>query len=475
MPDQRYLVSNFREILSIIEGLRVSRSPGRGMRHISVRPVVERGLRLSEVDLITNEKAGEFPILLEVDESIDVQLPAVQTKTIPLSSVKRVILRVENERDLILNRTFENASPEGLDFTLDERLFQGFGAPRFTKRDGGPARDGKGWYKADWVCGGLAATLAAIRLHPETRSQSATTFLNTSSGRTLLTILDQSSGKQGSVDELIDLLSNISGSGDLYGEDLLERSVSVLKKTDLDCAILSGFEKRMRGILSSDIVRKPDELTDKGDIVLRALSLLIQRPTTYEILEDRVGDNFPGLHVFLTAAMLSGVREGLARLPWMLKAHDVELIGTLGSLIEDDIDSPLRVSSFIQNRKTETETGSEAQSGSEYGASSGPEYERAETRSFEICKLSNKATVGRALTGLADKPSSWRIICDDNETLHLRISLAPANNATAIEAEAKKAILSWKKRAISITKARTKKVAEKKDSDVLPGLLEQPE
>lgn len=475
MPDQRYLVSNFREILSSLEGLRVSRNPGRGMRHISVRPVVEGGLRSTEVDLITNAKVGEFAILIEVDNSVDVKFQAAQARTFPLSSVKRLIVRVEDDRDLILNRTFENASPEGLKFAVNERLFQLTGAPRFAKCDDVPAEDGEGWHKADWVCGGLAATLAAIRLHPETRSQSATAFLRTSSGRTLLAPLDQPSGKQGSVNALIDLLSNNSGSGDFYGEDLLERSVSVLGKTDLDNEILSAFEKRMRGILSSDIVRRPDELSDKGDIALRALSLLIQRPTTDEILDDRIVDNFPGLHVFLTAAMLSGVREGLARLPWMLKARDVELIGALGSLIEDDLDSPLRVSSFIQSRETKIETGSDDQSGSEYDASSKPEYEQAEARSFEICKLSSKATVGRALAGLADKPATWRIICDEKEILHLCISLARADNAATIEAEARKAVRSWRKRATSNAKAKTKKTAAKRASEIQPNLLEQPE
>src|SRR5690606_11625951 len=118
-----------------------------------------------------------------------------------------------------------------------------------------------------------------------------------------------------------------SGSGDLYGEDLLERSVIALEKDGTESAVLEAFAKRMRAIIAADIARKPGELTDKGDIVLRALSILIQRPTTIEVLEDRIAEKFPGSQVFLTAALLSGVREGLARLPWPIKVNDMELLG----------------------------------------------------------------------------------------------------------------------------------------------------
>ena len=89
--------------------------------------------------------------------------------------------------------------------------------------------------------------------------------------------------------------------------------------------------------------------------------------------------------------------------------------------------------------------------------------------------MSSRATVGRALLGLVDKPSNWRIVCDEAEMLHLTIFLTEDNDPAGIEKEATKTIRSWKKRASSVKKVRDKKQPLDDDSDTLPGLLDQQE
>lgn len=471
MQNHRYLVSNLRETLSILESLRISRSPGRGLRHLVLRPVLDGALRTAEAALVTGNKDGEFPVLIEIAVT---SLPGdepEQPRTIPLSAVERVIFRTEADRDCIRNRTFENASPERLVLAVESRFFDASGDARFSQRGDVPAGENSGWHKADWICGGVVAARAAARLHPDTRSPAGIAFLEPAPGVKLFTPLQSAPSRNGVIETLVNLLARESGSGDLYGEELLERSVNVLAKTGVDSAILDAFSKRMNGILSSDITRRPGELSDEGDIALRALSLLIQRPTTDEVLEDRVRGEFPGVRVYLTAAMFSGVREGLARLPWAIKKDDVELIGTIGSLIEDDPDTV----QLIGDSDDAENTGSQGHRDVSVDGEHSPKSHFASPLSYQICRLSSKATAGRALIGLADRPPGWRIICDEEEILHLQVLLGPTDDAAEVEAEVKKVLRSWKKRVSPKETAKTKGSARGVTSDTLPGLLEQPE
>lgn len=475
MQYHRYLVSNLRETLSILESLRISRSPGRGLRHLSLRPVLEGPLRATEAALVTGDKDGEFPVLIEIAET---RLPGnqlEQARTVPLSAVERVIFRTEADRDRIRNRTFENASPERLVLAVENPCFDESGDARFSRRNEVPTGENRGWHKADWICGGVAAARAAARLHPDTRSPAKIASLETAPGLRLFTSLEASPARKGVMDSLVDLLARESGSGDLYGEELLERSVYVLEKVGVDNSILDAFSKRMNGILSSDITRRPGELSDEGDIALRALSLLIQRPTTDEVIQDRVRGELPGLRVFLTAAMLSGVREGLARLPWAIKKDEVELIGTIGSLIEDDPDTVQLIDNLIGDPEGPQNTGLTRHRDVSADREQSQQSRFAGPLSFEICRLSSKATAGRALIGVADKPPSWRIICDEGETLHLQVLLGPTDDAAEIEAEAREVLRSWRKRVPSKETAKTKGNAPGIAADTLPGLLEQPE
>lgn len=450
-------------MLSILESLRVSVLPGKGMRHLGARPVVQRALRATEAPLVTRAQQGEFPILLQLAETGDAGLPPSLERTLPLSAVERVLFRQASERDILLNRSFENASPHGLNLSVDESLFDHEGEPRFLALDEVPSGEPASWRQADWICGGLAAALAAARLHPGL-SRPEHSLLASGSGRDLVDLLDQSAARDRPAGALVDLLARESGRGDLYGETLLEMALDVLDRAGSDRDILDAFAKHVRAVLASDVARKPGELTDDGDIALRALSLLIQRPTTADVLEDRLKGEFPGPNVFLTAALLSGVREGLARLPWQLKSTDAGVTSGLGAAIENASGRPGSIASLIG--MPERPVGSPPDD-----ATDAMELPAAGSRvlSLEICALNARSIASRALIALADSPANWRIVCDDTGMLHLRVVLDPAEDRATIEEQARLAVRTWKKRSRK-TASKPGSSPEAPQSGMLPGL-----
>lgn len=463
MPDHRYAVSNFREMLSILESLRVSVLPGKGMRHFGARPVVLRALRATEAPLVTRAQQGEFPILLQLAETGDAGLQPSLERTLPLSAVERVFFRQASDRDILLNRTFENASPRGLNLEVDESLFGQEGEPRFLPLDEIPSEEPASWRQADWICGGLAAALAAARLHP--RLPSPEHWLLTSGfGRDLVDLLDQSAARDQPAGALVDLLARESGRGDLYGETLLEMALDVLDEVGSNRDILDAFAKHVRAVLASDVARKPGELTDEGDIALRALSLLIQRPTTADVLEDRVNGEFPGLCVFLTAALLSGVREGLARLPWQLKSTEAEVISGLGAAIENASGKPGSIASLIGMPGLPAGSAPDDPADEMKAPAAG-----SRVLSLEICALNARSIAARALMAIADCPANWRIVCDDTGMLHLRILLDPAEDGATIEEQASLAVRSWMKRSRK-TASKPSRSPDAPQADMLPGL-----
>lgn len=468
-----YLVSNFREMLSILESLRVSKQPGRGMRHLAPRPIIEGSLRTSEASLITVGKDGEFPILLEVEPAEGLSRQGRQADAISLSRVMRVVFQSESHRDIALHRSFENASFDTLESIVDAKLFDADGEARFSRLDVAPSGGEIGWQKADWFCGGLAGALEATRIHPEINGSSIAQFLTSHPARLMQQALDQAPSEGSTLDILVQFFAQNSGSGDLYGEELLESTVDALERGGAEVGVLEAFKKHVHAILASDIARKSGELTDEGDVALRALSILILRPTTVDVLEDRIADQLPGKQVFVTAALLSGVREGLARLPWVMKAKNIESLGEIGSQIENDRDVRLLVADSIK-----TAVASAAPDRTEFTDATNSDLPAAHQGSvgnlrFEICNLSSKAAAGRALNGLAEKPARWRIICDEDEMLHLLIELTGSDDLIAVEAEARKTIRSWKKRTSSKRSSKEKNNEPTTGSDTLPGLLDQ--
>lgn len=473
MTMHQYLVSNFREMLSILESLRVSRHPGRGMRQLAPRPIIQGSLRTSEASLITHQKDGEFPILLEIELAEAFAFEGRQSETLPLSAVKRVVFQSQKHRDIALHRTFENASFDTLELLVNAKIFDADGEARFSRSSAERTSPDTRWQKADWFCGGVAGALEASRIHPDVRGPAIAQALTSVPVQIMGQVPEQSSIARSTLDTLTHFFAQNSGTGDLYGEELLDSAVAALERDKTEARVLEAFQKRMRAILASDISRKPGELTDEGDIALRALSILIQRPTTVDVLEDRVADEFPGQKVFLTAAFLSGVREGLARLPWIMKAKDAEKLGEIGALIENGRNIGLPISDII--KADVASAGSDRAEAISETNNDVPSRQLGAINDlrFEICSLNSKAAVGRALGGLADMPTNWRIVCDENETLHLTIEMASGDDATAVEAEAKKSILAWKKRTVSKNGSKPNKKELATGSQTLPGLLDQ--
>ena len=136
--DRMLLLSNFRETISVLESLRASSRPGRGLGQIPTRPVFSDGLRASEVPLVTEGRPGEFPVLLVVDRSGVGWLDETQRRCVPLSAVTAVVFRSDGERERFLDKRFENTSLEGLELTVLPGVFNLLGGPRFTILDERP-------------------------------------------------------------------------------------------------------------------------------------------------------------------------------------------------------------------------------------------------------------------------------------------------------------------------------------------------
>src|SRR5690606_23825146 len=129
-----------------------------------------------------------------------------------------------------------------------------------------------------------------------------------------------------------------------------------------------------------------------------------------------INGEFPGLYVFLTAALLSGVREGLARMPWQLKSTEGEVISRLGAAIENASGQPASIASLISMPGRPAGSAPDDPVDEMKASAAG-----SRVVSVEICALKARSIAARALMAIADSPANWRIVCDDTGMLHLRI------------------------------------------------------
>lgn len=339
--EHAYLVSNFREALSILENLRVSPVPGRGMRHLRRRPVVD-ALRAAEVEAVTGGLAGEFPVLCRVDRSVVAAGEPFQPKCVPLSQVMAFVFRSEADRDLCTGKLLENLSMEGRRTEVDPALFGHAGPPRFqAEPHGGKGAPDPGWTRADALAGAAGAVLALCRKRPGIASR-ARAFLVGDPGlpvslRSLADGLDAPDGPwaEGGVAASAVALALRSARGQ-EPLDTLETVVSALGRAGYPVDRLAKFRTFVTDILMGRRSRSPQELADAGDILLRALLLLIQRDRVDEILDDTADGIPPGPSVHLAAMALGGLREGLARMPSSLKSSFADPLGEFATAIEDD-------------------------------------------------------------------------------------------------------------------------------------------
>lgn len=428
-----YLPTNFREAFTILESYRVAPCPGRGMRHIGRRPVLGEGLRDTEEAIITAGKPGEFPVLLEVK---DLPCPpqadaSFQTDVLPLAGIRTMVFRHQNDFDLFASKSFDNASMDGVPVAVRPALFSLPGDARFLAGPKSPQVETAGWKYADQICGLVAAFLKAADVHPAAGSIPAVAMLPGFKPAAILDLISRNPDPHDPAQALAGLMRRYHGQTGLDPFGLLDDALLVLRDTNVEPDKLAAFDRLVRGILSSDFTRRSGSLSDDGDIPLRALMLVIQREGTADVLSDRINDELPGPLVYTFAAMLAGMREGLAHLPVDIKGPYAPLLGELGAVAEGHPDDQPRLLKILGR------LGDHAQSVT-------PEIEKAVQPNLEnnaeptnlqgvsvtilpICTWPTPAVARRIFEALSDTPENWRIVLAEDGELVLRVSHSAAD------------------------------------------------
>lgn len=423
-----YLPTNFREAFTILESYRVAPCPGRGMRHISQRPVLSDGLRETEGVIITAGKPGEFPILLELKDSLSLSQAdaSFQTDVLPLAKIHTMVFRHQDELDLFASKSFDNASMEGVPVAVCPALFSLPGDARFLAGPKSAQVETAGWKYADQICGLVAAVLKAADVHPAARSIPVVAMVPGFKPAVILELISRNPDARDPAQALAGLMRRYHGQIGLDPLRLLDDALLVLRNTDVEPRKLAAFDRLVRGILASDFTRRSGSLSDDGDVPLRALMLVIQRESTADILSDRINGELPGPLVYTFAAMLAGMREGLAHMPVDIKGPYASLLGELGAAAEGHPDNQPRLSEILGR------LGNCAQSAA-------PEIEKAvqpclensaETTCFQgaevtilpVCTWPTPAVARRIFEALSDTPANWRIVLAKDGELVLKVS-----------------------------------------------------
>ena len=460
---ERFLVSNYRELISCLEGLRVPKHPGRGLSQLPGRPVINAPLRTSEAEAITGGITGEFPVMISV--AADEVGPAVdvQERSIPLDRVRAIVFQTEEHRDRLINRSFDNASPEGLLLHVDSAIFGGDGPTRFDAAFHADHKTASGWARTDSTCGAIAALLALADQRPQAR-QYVTEFINgTLPDLNLADVMDAPSSSP-MARSLVQVMRKVHAE---QGHDpalLLDQLAEALADGGLPPEEVARFHAHVTGILNSDRVRRKGALSDDKNVVLRALLLVTQRETVLEVADDRIGEELPGLRVHIIALALAGLREGLAHLPASLKNSHRAVLGLIAAELENGETSSDAIGDLLRSSGADGPSPSsmivpERSPGlinALHEAGLVKSAEQPETwlsvpgslpvKANEESSLQIGVTfwkplvVKRALAGLREKPEGWRLHLDKNEHLWLEIRFGKAEPLAAILDQARVAI-----------------------------------
>ncbi|MGX9964760.1 hypothetical protein ACVFYP_15630 [Roseomonas sp. F4] len=335
-----HLVSNFRESLSILENLRASARPGRGMRHLARRPVVD-ALRASELTAVTGGLDGEFPVLCRVGASA-CPVGDLQAACIPLGRITAFIFRTEDERDQVAGKMFENISTDGLPMEVAPGLFGREGPSRCGEKSTDlAAGETPDWIRADALAGAVGAVLALAHRRPEAVA-AATAFLDGSGALSvdLTAFANALHSPDGPWDTpgsaVAAVMSSLRGMPGQDPMEMVDLYAEALGSSGYAADNLDRFKNFVSDVVTSRRARRPQDLADGGDVLLRALLLVLQRDRMDEILDDLADGVPPGPTVHLTAAALAGFREGLARMPSAIKQPLREILGEFASAVESD-------------------------------------------------------------------------------------------------------------------------------------------
>jgi hypothetical protein len=451
-----YLPTNLREFMSILENVRVAVEPGRSLEHLNPRPTVEPPLRTAEAEVITAGRDGDFPILLEVREARLPTANGIQTTSLPLSDVTRAVFRSDKERDIILNRRLDNVPTDLVRLDVDATLFGSEGESRYVADLISADGPGATWKAADQLGGALAGLMAAAEIHPDVGPQ-VTSFLD--GGLEQLSLSDFLRSDAGTAGgSAVEVIRRHHDSAGQDGQLLLEELVAKLGSGDMPAEEIEAFRTRMGAILSSDEVRRPGSLSDEKNVLLRALSLLVQRASLEDVLADRIAGKLPGPRVFLMAAALAGMRDGLARLGSERKAPYADVLGQLTADVENGSVEIAKIRQLISVALAPAIAGKNPEAGTSYQG----KY------TIEVCPFSKSAVVKRALADISSLPSQWRLFLRGDDMLCLEISGASAK----AQEEAKAKRLEWSKRSVKSRKSQAPKTRKASEEEgLLPGLM----
>ena len=92
--------------------------------------------------------------------------------------------------------------------------------------------------------------------------------------------------------------------------EALDTLCEALSGAGLERSRVDAFRNVVLDVLDARRARRAREIDDGGDLLLRALTLVIFRDRTWEVLSERVEGQAPGPRILVTAAALAGMREG---------------------------------------------------------------------------------------------------------------------------------------------------------------------
>ncbi|PWC29031.1 hypothetical protein CR165_10610 [Pseudoroseomonas aestuarii] len=323
------------------------------MRHLTRRPVVD-ALREAELTAVTGGLDGEFPVLCRVEVSAG-PIGDTQANCVPLGRIAAFVFRTGDERDQVAGKMFENISTDGLSMEVAPALFSREGPSRFNAEPtDGAAGEAQDWIRADALAGAVGTVLSLAHRRLEAAAE-AGAFLDGAGGLPVdlpafvNSLLSPDGPWETPGTAVAAVTSSLRG---LPGQDpleLVDLYAEALRACGYSSDNLDRFRNFVSDVITSRRARRPQDLADEGDLLLRALLLVLQRDRIDDILDDSADGMLPGPAVHLTAAALAGFREGLARMPSAIKQPFRDVLGEFASAVEanpsvrlEDLAAPLK-------------------------------------------------------------------------------------------------------------------------------------
>jgi hypothetical protein len=271
---------------------------------------------------------------------------------IPVAAVRRICFRSASELEEFLAREYENLATEATQAAVvAPELFTG-GAldtsklvPWLQGLKESPKPEREAFVHRDRVSGGLALSVAALPLAPEAAGAVAALLTARVSGADMpekaafkefpwLTEIAVR-GKAGKPDierrffsAAVQILSRVDRTSQWRPLEVLERIETLLQKTKSakkEADKVATTFKAAREVLRNERELQPFKAVP-GGVSARALLLALATPDPKKLLSTGFKERAGAPSVLITAAILSGVMNGLASLPASLRSQELSLI-----------------------------------------------------------------------------------------------------------------------------------------------------